>query len=182
MFKSKSMIALAAASRYPERISGLLLSHPPDPLWRPRLHLALLDFAVRCPAPDLVARVMFSTAFLGLTSWEGLAPALWVRLPALARAATEAATPPPTVRRKLELLFHDDPGLPPPAAAIPVEIIAGAWDLVAPLAGARRLASRLPGAKLHVLGYAGHAGAYTRPRAHLDLDIQALKRMAERMG
>ena len=172
------MIALAAASRYPERVSGLLLAHPPDPLWRPRLHLALLGFAERCPAPDIVARVMFSTAFVGLASWEGLSPALCPRLPALIRAAAEAATPPATVRRKLELLFRDEPGLPPPKAAVPVEIIAGSWDLIAPLAGARRLAARIPGAKLHVLGFAGHAGAYARPRAHLDLVIEGLKRMA----
>jgi pimeloyl-ACP methyl ester carboxylesterase len=172
------LIALAAASRYPERVSGLLLSHPPDPLWRPRVHRALLDWAERRSDPDLVARVMFTTAFLGLTSWEGVAPALWVRLPALLRASLEAATPPATVKRKLELLFRDDPGLLPKGASIPVEIIAGAWDLVAPLAGARRLASRIPGARIQVVDYVGHAGAYTRPRAHLDAVIAALKRMA----
>jgi pimeloyl-ACP methyl ester carboxylesterase len=172
------LVALAAAARYPERVSGMLLSHPPDPLWRPRLHRALLTWAERRADPDLVARVMFSMAFLGLTSWEGLAPALWVRLPALVRAALEAATPHATVRRKLELLFRNEPGLPPPGAAIPVEIISGAWDLVAPLAGARRLASRIPGARIHVIGYSGHAGAYTRPRAHLDLALEALRRLA----
>lgn len=176
------MIALAVASRYPERISGLLLSHPPDPLWRPRLHLALLDFALRRKDPDEAAGMMFSTAFLALTSWEGVSPALWVRLPALLRASIEAATPPATVRRKLELLFRDQPGLPPPDAAIPVEIVASAWDLVAPLAGARRLASRIPGARLNVLGYSGHAAAYTRPRAHLEVVIEALNRIAHRVA
>ena len=172
------MISLAAASRYPERISGLLLSHPPDPQWRPRPHLALLDWAERRAHPDLVARVMFTTAFLGMTSWEGVAPALWVRLPALLRASLEAATPPATVKRKIEMLFRDDPGLPPQDAAIPVEIVAGAWDFVAPLAGARRLASRIPTAKLSVMRYSGHAGAYTRPLAHLDAVIAGLNRMA----
>ncbi len=171
------MIALATAARYPERISGLLLSHPPDPLWRPRLHRASLGWAERRSDPDLAARVMFTTAFLGLTSWEGLAPPLWVRLPALLGASLEAATPTATVKRKLELLFRDEPGLPPQGAAIPVEIVAGAWDLVAPLAGARRLASRIPGARLEVVDYVGHAGAYTRPRGHLDAVLAALKRM-----
>ena len=103
---------------------------------------------------------------------------LWVRLPALIRASLEAATPPATVKRKIELLFRDQPGLPPPSAAIPVEIVAGAWDLVAPLAGARRLASHIPGAKVQVVDYVGHAGAYTRPRVHLDAVIAALNRMA----
>ena len=172
------LVALAVARTHPERVSGLLLSHPPDPLWRPRLHLRLLDWAERRAAPDLVARVMFTMAFLGLTSWEGLAPALWARLPALLRASVEAATPAATVKRKLELLFRNEPGLPPPGAAIPVEIISGAWDLVAPLSGARRLASRIPGARIHVVGHSGHAGAYTRPRAHFDIVLEALKRLA----
>lgn len=171
------LIALAAASRYPGRVSGLLLSHPPDPLWRPRLHLALLDWTDRQGNPDLVGRVLFTIAFLGLTSWEGLAPSLWVRLPALIRASLEAATPPATVKRKIELLFRDNPGLPPRDAGISVEIVAGAWDLVAPLAGARRLASRIPGSKLHVIDYVGHAGAYTRPQVHGDAVIAALKRL-----
>jgi pimeloyl-ACP methyl ester carboxylesterase len=172
------LIALAAAARYPERVSGLLLSRPPDPLWRPRMHIALLDWTERRANPDLVARVLFTTAFLGLTSWEGVSPALWVRVPKLIRASLEAATPPATVKRKLELLFRDEPGLPPQAAAIPVEIVSGGWDLVAPLAGARRLAARIPDARVHVVDYAGHAGAHTRPRAHFDAVLGALKRMS----
>jgi pimeloyl-ACP methyl ester carboxylesterase len=171
------LIALATASRHPERVSGLLLSRPPDPLRRRRLHTALLAWAERRSHPDLVARMMFSTAFLGLTSWEVFAPALWVRLPALARASFDAATPPGTVRRKVELLLRDDPGLPPVDARIPVEIISGAWDLVAPLAGARRLASRIPGSRIHVLRFSGHAAAYTRPRAYLAAAMAALKRL-----
>jgi 3-oxoadipate enol-lactonase len=172
------LIALAAAARYPEKIRGLLLCHPPDPLWRPPVHRALLWLTERGPAPDLVARVMFSAAFVGMTSWEAISPALWVRLPALLRASLEAATPPATVRRKLELLFRDDPGLPPPDASIPVELVSGAWDLVAPLSGARRLASRIPGARLHVIRFAGHSGAYSRPNAHRDVVLAALKRLA----
>ncbi len=172
------LIALATASRYPERVGGLLLTHPPDPLRRPRAHRALLDWAERCAHPDLVARLLFSAAFIGMTSWEGLAPALWPRLPSLIRASLEAATPPATVHRKLQLLLRRDPGLPPLGARIPVEVIAGAWDLVAPLSGVRRLASRIPGVSVHVLGYSGHAGAYTRPREHLSASLDALRRMS----
>ena len=101
-----------------------------------------------------------------------------VRLPALIRASLDAATPPATVKRKLELLFREEPGLPPQDAAIPVEMIAGVWDLVAPLSGARRLAARIPGAKLQILGFSGHAGAYARPRAHHDAVLEALKRLS----
>jgi pimeloyl-ACP methyl ester carboxylesterase len=172
------MIALAAAARYPEHVCGLLLSHPPNPLWRPRLHLALLNWSERRSNPDLVARVIFSMAFLGLTSWEGIAPALWVRLPSLLRASIEAGTPPATVKRKLELLFRDEPGLPPAGATIPIEMIVGAWDLVTPLAGARHLATRIPGATIHVMGYSGHAGAYTRPHEYIAITLAALKRLA----
>jgi 3-oxoadipate enol-lactonase len=172
------LIALAAASRHPERVCGLLLCHPPDPLWRPRLHRALLGWAERRSDPDLVARVMFSSAFLGLTSWEGIAPSLWIRMPKLLRASLTAATPPATVKRKVELILRDEPGLPPAGAVMPVEMICGAWDLVAPLAGARRLASRIPGAKIHVMGYSGHAGAYTRPHDYIAITIAALKRLA----
>jgi pimeloyl-ACP methyl ester carboxylesterase len=172
------VVKLAAAARHQDRIAGLLLAHPPDPLRRPRHNVALLEFAERRSDPDLAVRWMFAFAFLGLTSWEGIAPPLWLRLPSLTRAAIEAATPAATVRRKLALLFRDDPGLPPPAAGIPVEILAGAWDLVAPLPGARRIAARIPGAKLSVLGYSGHAGAFARPRAHGELVIAAMKRLA----
>ena len=57
-------------------------------------------------------------------------------------------------------------------------MIAGVWDLVAPLSGARRLAARIPGAKLQILGFSGHAGAYARPRAHHDAVLEALKRLS----
>lgn len=172
------MISLAAAARYPERIRGLLLCHPPDPLRRPAFHRVLLALAERGPSPDVVARVIFSAAFVGLTSWEAVSPQLWIRLPALLRASIEAATPPATVRRKLELLFREDPGLPAPDSKIPVEIVSGAWDLVAPLSGARRLAARIPGARLNVLKLAGHSGAYSHPRKHREAVLSALKRLA----
>jgi pimeloyl-ACP methyl ester carboxylesterase len=173
-----SLVALGTAARHPERVSGLLLSHPPDPLRRRRLNVALLEWAERRGDPDFFAHLLFSMAFLGMTSWEATSPALLVRLPALIRASLDASTPPTTVKRKLELLFREEPGLPPPDAAIPVEMIAGVWDLVAPLTGARRLAARIPGARLQVLGLSGHAGAYARPRVHHDAVIGALKRLS----
>jgi len=173
-----SMIALATAARHPERVGGLLLAHPPDPLWRPRAYLSLLAFAERRADPDLAVRLMFPAAFLGMTSWEAVLPPLWLRLPGLTLVAIEAATPASAIRQKLGLLLREDPGLPPPAAAIPVEIVAGGWDLVAPLAGARRVASRLPGARVQVIPVSGHAGAFARPRAHRNAVIAALRRLS----
>ena len=84
----------------------------PDPLRRRRLNVALLEWAERRGDPDSVAHLLFSVAFLGMTSWEATSPALWVRLPALIRASLDASTPPATVKRKLELLFREEPGLP----------------------------------------------------------------------
>ena len=171
------LVALAVAARRREIVRGLLLSHPPDPLRRRPGFVGLLNLTERAGRGDLVTRIIFSIAFMSLTSWEGLMPGLWLRIPRLSRGARDAATPPSTVREKLDLLFRDDPGLPPAGANVPVEIIAGAWDLVAPLAGARRVAARLPGARLTVMGYSGHAGAYTRPRSYHDLSIAALRRL-----
>jgi hypothetical protein len=90
-----------------------------------------------------------------MTSWEATSPALLARLPALIRASLDASTPPATVKRKLELIFREEPGLPPSDAAIPVEIIAGVWDLVTPLAGVRRLAARIPGRQASGVGILG---------------------------
>jgi len=170
------LVALAAAARLPTRVSGLLLCHPPDPLFRPARYLRLLDWAERQPRSDLAARLLFSAGFITLTSWEGAMPRLWPRLPSLLSASIEAATPPSTVRRKLQLLFRDDPGLPS-NPSLPVEIVAGAWDLVAPLSGARRLAACLPSSRVTVMGFSGHAGAYTRPVTYRRVVLDALSRL-----
>jgi len=42
----------------------------------------------------------------------------------------------------------------------------------------RRLASRIPGARIHVMGFSGHSGAFTRPRDHLAITVAALRRLA----
>lgn len=174
------LIALAAAARHPDRVAGLLLAHPPEPGRRPAAYEGLRDWAERRPNADLASRLLFSLWFLAMTSWEGWAPPLWARLPALARASAEARTPAATVRRKVELALGEGPGLPPPH--VPVEIVAGAWDLVAPLAGARRLAACMPGARLHVMGASGHAGAYARPWTYRRIALAALRRLAEGSG
>jgi pimeloyl-ACP methyl ester carboxylesterase len=170
------LVALAAAARRPARVSGLLLCHPPDPRRPWGAHVALLRWAEARGHPDLLARVLFSTAFGAMTSWELACPLLWPQLPRLLAASIEAATPPSTVRQKLGLLFREDPGVPAPST--PVEIIAGGWDLVAPIAGCRALAARLPGARMTEIGFSGHAGAYTRPRAHNRAVAESLARLS----
>jgi len=172
------LVALATAARRPERIGGLLLCHPPDPLGQPRIYSSVLSWAMRRRRPDLAARLLFSLGFGVLTAWEAVAPTLWPRLPGLLSASLDAATPASTVRRKLELLFGEDPGVPKPEDPIATEIVAGAWDRVAPLSGARRVAARLPGARLTVMGHSGHAGAYTRPHTYHRIVAGCLTRLA----
>jgi len=171
------MVALATAARYPERVRGLLLSHPPFDRSPGRLYTLLRRWALRTPRPTDAMRAAFSIWFLSATSWELIAPPLWARLLALRRAAREAATPAGTVRSKVELLFAEPPGLPP--AGVRVEVIAGTGDLVAPHAGAVALAARLPGSRLHVMPWSGHAGAYARPRMYRELALAALARLSD---
>lgn len=170
------LVALAAAARKPARVCGLLLSHPPDPRRQPAIYPKLLRWTERRPHPELTARVLFSLGFMTMTAWEGVAPPIWPRLPGLLRASLEAATPATTVYGKLRLLLTGDPGLP--GGPIPVEIIAGAWDAVAPLGGARSLAARIPGARVTVMGYSGHGGAYARPRTYHRVVAACLARMS----
>jgi 3-oxoadipate enol-lactonase/3-oxoadipate enol-lactonase/4-carboxymuconolactone decarboxylase len=172
------LVALATAARHPDRVAGLLLCHPPDPRRSPRLYRRLEAWAMRRGNPTRAMRLLFSSWFLLATSWEGLAPPLWIRLTSLLRASLEAGTPAATVRRKIELLFAEEPGLP--KDGLPVEIVAGAWDLVAPISGVRALAGRISGARVHVLDVSGHAGAYARPHAYARLSIELLRYLAAR--
>ncbi len=171
------LVALASSARMPERVSGLLLCHPPDPTRRSRYERSLLGWAGRRRDPAEAARRVFILWFRLLAGWEALYPTVLGRLPALARATWEAATPASTFRDKLRLLAEEPPGYPPAEADIPVSIVAGAWDAVTPLSEVRSLAARLPDARLSVLGFAGHAGAYSRPRAYAQLVIRELQRL-----
>jgi pimeloyl-ACP methyl ester carboxylesterase len=172
-----SLICLAVATRHRERVSGMLMSFPPAPGWRPQRYMALLRYCASRPQPARATARMFQAAFLGLNAWEFFLPTALRRLPALARASADASTPATTVQQKLQLLWHEDPGMPSPQQVPPSAIIAGRFDLVAPLSGARRLAALL-GARLHVLDVGGHAGAYSRPRAYASWAIAELQRLA----
>jgi pimeloyl-ACP methyl ester carboxylesterase len=174
-----SLVALAAASRRPESVSGLLLCRPPEPRGLPRFQTAAIRWALGRRDPARSARFLFVAGFNLLVAWEGLYPTTLVRLPALLRASREAATPASTFLAKLRLLLDESPGLPPAEARIPAAILAGAWDTVAPVAGARRLAASIPGARVSVLRFSGHSGAYSRPRAYSAQVVAALKRLRE---
>lgn len=169
-------LCLAVARRYPERVAGLLLSFPVDPGWRPAPYLALLRWAARRTDPVLATSLAFHACFFAFSLWEFVVPAALSRLPRLARAMADARTPATTIHDKLVLLFRDHPGMP--ERRLPCSIIAGGWDLVAPVSGARRLAAALPDSRLRILCCAGHAGAYARSRTYTSWSIEELRRLS----
>jgi pimeloyl-ACP methyl ester carboxylesterase len=173
-----AVLALATAARHPERVAGLLLSHPPDPRRPPGLHRAVFRWLKNRRHPERIAASAFRAAFVVLNGWEILAPKTLARLPTLARESLTASTPGSTVLRKLELLFEDDPGLPPSGARIPTAIIAGKWDTVVTPRAAPALAGRLPGARLRLMGCSGHAGAYSRARTYNRIAVEELRRLS----
>jgi 3-oxoadipate enol-lactonase len=173
-----SLVALAFAARHPERVAGLLLCHPPETGRLPRPQAALVRWAAARKNPELATRILFATAFNLLAAWEGVFPSTLLRVPGLLKASREAATPSRTVLEKLKLLDGEAPGLPPRGARIPVSIVVGAWDTVAPPSGARRLAASIPGSRVAALRFSGHSGAYSRPRAYARLMVRELTRLA----
>ncbi len=169
------IIALATAVRYPERVSGLLLSFPPDPAWQPRLFRAIHHWARRQSVATNARTI--HRCFLALTGWEFVFPTALARLPALARASIDASTPARTIVDKVGMIWDDPPDLDGSGSAIPTSIIAAALDTVAPLSGARRHKAHLPGARLRVIRIGGHSAAYSRPRTYHRWAIEELRRL-----
>lgn len=168
-----SLVALATAARYPERVSGLLLSHPPHhgrKLFRPAVRWALKQ-----KDPVAATARLFQFIFTGLVCWEFAFPAALRRIPMASAAATEASTPARTLFEKLSLLWSHPPGLPPPG--MPVSIIASPWDGAAPISGARRWQTEIPGSALRVLHFTGHSAHYSRPKSFHKLVVEEVKRL-----
>ncbi|HEX6851182.1 MAG TPA: alpha/beta hydrolase [Candidatus Polarisedimenticolaceae bacterium] len=174
-----TLVALATAARWPGRVCGLLLCHPPErTAIRPSLE-RLFRWVERRDASDFTRRLLLSGAFVYLGGWEAGYPGLPARAPGLLRAGARARTPSKTVREKLHLLWTESPGIPAPGLWPRTSIVAGAWDRVAPPDGARRLASRLTGSTLHVMPRTGHGTAWTHARSYNALCVQQLGRIAE---
>jgi len=171
------LVALAAAARAPERVRGLLLCHPPEPRLSPAAYVRLAAWAETRSDPDAALRGMLGATLVALGGWEFLYPAALLRSPGLLREALDARTPPATVADKIRLLWGEEPGLPASAAAIPCSVVASAWDTIAPARGARTLAARIPGSRLRVLRFSGHAGAYSRPAAYGRIVVEELSRL-----
>lgn len=170
-----TLVALAAAARYPALASGLLLCHPPDPAELPRSFRR-----IRAWASTRSNRVRRATTMLGfglLTGWEIVYPGLARRLPGLWRANREASTPAGTVREKVDLLWSESPGLPAPGMWGRTSIVAGERDRIAPLGGAKRLASRMTGSRLVVIPRAGHTAAWTHTERYHAICVEELRRL-----
>ena len=175
-----ALVALALAARRPMRVAGLLLCHPPNRDAKPPFFDALLKWAESRRDPARASRAVLSFGLVGLAGWEiALSPAFASRLSDLARARREAATPHRTVLEKLRLLGKESPGLPPPALWPKTTIVAGRWDRIAPIEGAKRLANRMTGSRLVALPGAGHGAAWSRPSLYNRTVVDALKRITE---
>jgi pimeloyl-ACP methyl ester carboxylesterase len=173
-----TLIALAAAARWPGRVSGLLLCHPPEPTAIRSSLSKLFRWAEDRDAPDLVRRLSVSAAFALLGGWESVFPGLPARAARLLRASARTATPSRTVRQKLRLLWSESPGLPAPGLWPRTSIVAGAWDRVAPADGARRLAARMTGSTLLVMPRTGHGTSWTHARSYNAVCVQELRRIS----
>lgn len=172
-----SLVCLATAARYPDRVAGLLLCSPPQPGWRPPLYLRAFDYTSAGRNPAGKTARWFSIGFLLLNCWEFVNPTALARLPGLARASLDAGTPHSTIHDKLALLFRDLPGLPPADARIPSAIVSGTCDTVTSPGASTRLAEMLPGARLHRLRFTGHSCAYARPTAYARVVLDELRRL-----
>lgn len=175
-------VALATAVRHPERVRGLLLCFPPSLGWRPKLYCAIHGWVERRKRPAQAARVAFQAGFYLLNLWEFVIPTAVSRLPQLARASRDASTPDDTVLDKIRLLFCSHPGLPAGGRVVPTSIVAGGWDLVVSPGAPRRLAQQLPRARVRLLRWAGHGGAYSQPRAYARLLTEELERLTGGAG
>ncbi len=175
-----ALVCLAVASRFPDRVRGMLLSSPPEPGRQPQLYLKFYRWILRRRRPAAFSSRCFSAGFLLLTAWEFVNPVALTRLGALARAARDAKTPVQTTYEKIGLLLHDHPGLPRPEQGIPCSILAGAWDTITGPGASLRLAGMLPGARLRRIRFAGHSCAYSHPTTYGRWAVEELRRLADR--
>jgi pimeloyl-ACP methyl ester carboxylesterase len=168
-----SLVALATAARFPDRVAGLLLAHPPR--HGRKLFLPAVRWAMRQKDPVRATARLFQFIFTGLICWEFVSPAAIRRLRTISAEATRAATPARTLHDKLTLLWGEPPGSP--AAGLPVSIIASPWDAAAPLSGARAWQQDIPGAQLRVLRFTGHSAHYSRPHSFNRLVVEEVRRL-----
>jgi pimeloyl-ACP methyl ester carboxylesterase len=169
-----SLVALATAARFPARVSGLVLAHPPR--HGRKLFQPVARWCLRQKDPVRATARVFQLIFTGLICWEFAFPTALRRLSTISAEATRASTPARTLHEKLRLLWSGPPGMPPPD--VPVSIIASPWDGAAPLSGARAWQQEIPGASLRVLRFTGHSAHYSRPSTFNRLVVEEVRRVS----
>ena len=169
------LVCVATAARHPAVVAGVLLSFSPHPDWRPRLWTGLYRWTARRRRPaDATAR-LFQVVFSALNLWEFVVfPTALARLGRLARAAREADTPERTIHEKIGLMWSVHPGTVDARRNLPATLICARCDPVVLYAQARRVSDAIPRARLRVIRFAGHAGAFSRPRTYGRIVIEEL--------
>lgn len=172
-----SLLAMVTAALHPERVGGLLLCLPPNPHWRPRPYLRLVDYAESHPRTEQVTPLVFRTIFAVSMFWEGLWPPFWFRFLKLRREVRRAATPASTVLQKIRLMWSEDPPLPAKDTGLRISAIVGGWDTIAPAGQIVPVLRRYPGHRIRRMRLVGHAAAYCRPRGYARRCVEELERL-----
>ncbi len=149
-------LALALMARHPDRIGALVLAdtraegEPPEGLDARR---AVAE-GLRTSGTDA-----FVTAFVPRATWPGASAATTTRLAALASAQSAAAMADAT----LAIARRPDRTALLPGIAVPTLVIVGQHDAVTPPPLSTAMAAAIPGARLAVIGDAGHMTALEHP-------------------
>ena len=155
-------LALALLARHPQAVGALVLAdtraegEAPEGLE-----------ARRAAAEGLRASGTreFLQAFVPRAMWPGAAPHAVTRLEALAGAQSAGAMADAT----MAIAGRTDHVALLPGVIVPTLVVVGEHDAVTPPAVATAMAARIPGARLAVMGEAGHMTALEHPAEFADL-------------
>ncbi len=149
-------VALAIVARHPDRVGGLVLADTRAERETPEG----LD-ARRAAAEGLRANgtADFLTAFVPRAMWPGAAPAAVERLTELATAQSADALADAT----MAIAGRDDSTGLLPRIAVPTLVVVGEHDAITPPPLSTAMATAIPGARLAVIGGAGHMTALEHP-------------------
>jgi len=150
-----SMMALAFAVRFPERVKALILASPVASSHRIRRAAMAASTLMRVPMPFAYAFAPTVARVLGGRELPEEARAEIVR-------ESRRLTPLELGRRLKDILATDLlPKLP--SLKVPTLIVHGGRDLVVPLSSAQDVASRIPNARLEIIPGAAHLPYMSHP-------------------
>ena len=155
-------LALALLARHPRVVGALVLAdtraegEPPEGLGTRRAAAEGLRASGTGP---------FLEAFIPRAMWPGAAPAAVARLTEMAGAQSAGAMADAT----MAIAGRTDHAALLPAIRVPTLVVVGEHDAVTPPAVATAMAASIPGARLAVMGGAGHMTALEHPAEFADL-------------